>query len=289
MKHSFKTSLSHSFNEIIDPLIHSGAHVSLKSPALFWDVGQNMAFRLKVDYRDRSCNIHLGLVAQSCPTLCDPMGCSPAGFSARGILQARILQYTCRLPCPLPGNLHNPGIKPRSPVLQADSLLSETPGKPKNIGVPYRFSRGSSWARNQTRIFCIASRFFTSWATREAHNIHVSTFNHFRKWLLSHKIWESWYEINETSGPEEPLEVLHECLRKNIFYGNKGFMNLAVGLQKDIWFNFSVSVSIDIYQEKLSSQELSLLTPPSGFKFNLGKNFIGLGHFFIQLLVEWMW
>ena len=135
MKHSFKTSLSHSFNEIIDPLIHSGAHVSLKSPALFWDVGQNMAFRLKVDYRDRSCNIHLGLVAQSCPTLCDPMGCSPAGFSARGILQARILQYTCRLPCPLPGNLHNPGIKPRSPVLQADSLLSETPGKPKNIGV----------------------------------------------------------------------------------------------------------------------------------------------------------
>ena len=88
------------------------------------------------------------------------------------------------------------------------------------------------------------------------------------------------------SGPEEPLEVLHECLRKNMFYGNKGFMNLAVGLQKDTWFNFSVSVSIDIYQEKLSSNKLALLTLTLGFKFNLGRNFIGFGHFFIQLLVE---
>ena len=35
------------------------------------------------------------------------------------------------LPCPPPGNLYNPGIKPRSPVLfQADSLPSDPPGKP---------------------------------------------------------------------------------------------------------------------------------------------------------------
>ena len=39
------------------------------------------------------------------------------------------------LPCPPPGDLPNPGIKSRSPVLQADSLLSEQPGKPKNTGV----------------------------------------------------------------------------------------------------------------------------------------------------------
>ena len=32
--------------------------------------------------------------------------------------------------CPSPENLHNPGIKPRSPALQADSLLSEPPRKP---------------------------------------------------------------------------------------------------------------------------------------------------------------
>ena len=30
------------------------------------------------------------LVVQSCPTLCDPMDCSPSGSSVHGILQARI-------------------------------------------------------------------------------------------------------------------------------------------------------------------------------------------------------
>ena len=33
------------------------------------------------------------LIAQSCPTLCDPMDCSPPGSSVHGILQARILEW----------------------------------------------------------------------------------------------------------------------------------------------------------------------------------------------------
>ena len=57
------------------------------------------------------------LVAQSCPTLCDPMGCSPPGCSVYGILQARYWNGLLR---PSPGDLPNPGIKPRSPTLQAD-------------------------------------------------------------------------------------------------------------------------------------------------------------------------
>ena len=32
-------------------------------------------------------------VAQLCPTLCDPMDCSPPGFSIHGIFQARILEW----------------------------------------------------------------------------------------------------------------------------------------------------------------------------------------------------
>ena len=35
------------------------------------------------------------------------------------------------LPFPSPGDLPNPGIKPRSPALQADALPSEPPGKPQ--------------------------------------------------------------------------------------------------------------------------------------------------------------
>ena len=43
-------------------------------------------------------------------------------------------EYWDGVPCPPPGDLPSPGIKSRSPALQADSLLSESPGKPKNTG-----------------------------------------------------------------------------------------------------------------------------------------------------------
>ena len=33
------------------------------------------------------------LVVQSCPTLCDPMDCSPPGSSVHGILQAKIPEW----------------------------------------------------------------------------------------------------------------------------------------------------------------------------------------------------
>ena len=36
---------------------------------------------------------------------------------------------------PPPGDLSDPGIKPMSPALQADSLLSEPPGKPFTGGL----------------------------------------------------------------------------------------------------------------------------------------------------------
>ena len=39
-------------------------------------------------------------------------------------------EYWSGLPFPSPGDLPNPGIKPGSPTLQADSSLSEPPGKP---------------------------------------------------------------------------------------------------------------------------------------------------------------
>ena len=42
-------------------------------------------------------------------------------------------EYWSGLPCPSPGNLPKPGIEPRSPAPQADSLLSEPPGKPGSL------------------------------------------------------------------------------------------------------------------------------------------------------------
>ena len=70
-----------------------------------------------------------GWIAQSCLTLCDPMDCSPAGSSVHGILQARILTW-----------------------------------------VAISFSRGSSWPRDQIQVSCFAGGLLTDWATREAQN-----------------------------------------------------------------------------------------------------------------------
>ena len=64
--------------------------------------------------------------AQSCPTLCDLMGCSPPGSSVHGILQARVLEWVA---ISFSGDLPYPGFEPESPTLQADSLPSEPPGK----------------------------------------------------------------------------------------------------------------------------------------------------------------
>jgi len=44
-------------------------------------------------------------------------------------------EYWSGLPCPAAGDLPNPGIEPRSPTLQADSLPFEPLGKPKDTGV----------------------------------------------------------------------------------------------------------------------------------------------------------
>ena len=111
----------------------------------------------------------LCLVGQSYPTLCDPMGCSWPGSPVHGILQARILEWVAMSSS---RGSSQPGIESRSPVLKADSLPSEPPGKPKNTGVGSpSFSRRSSPSRNQTGVFCIAGRFFTSRNTKETHNL----------------------------------------------------------------------------------------------------------------------
>ena len=58
------------------------------------------------------------LVAQSCPTPCDRMDCSPPGSSVHGILQARILEWLA-----IPFSRESS--QPWSPALQAHSLASE--------------------------------------------------------------------------------------------------------------------------------------------------------------------
>ena len=72
------------------------------------------------------------LGTQSCLTICDPIDCSPQTPLSMGLSRQG---YHSELPFSSPGDLPDPEIEPRSPALQADSLPSELPGKPKNTGM----------------------------------------------------------------------------------------------------------------------------------------------------------
>ena len=98
------------------------AHVS--NLVLFFDsyYFANLHFRFLIF---RAWKVKL-LVTQSCLTLCDPKEPLSMEFSRQ--------EYWSGLPLPSPGDLPNPGIKPGSPVLQADSSPTELPGKP-SIGI----------------------------------------------------------------------------------------------------------------------------------------------------------
>ena len=67
------------------------------------------------------------LAAQSWPTLCDPVGCSPPGSSVHGISQAVIQEW---IAISFSRGSSRPKIEPRSPELQVDSLLIGLSGKP---------------------------------------------------------------------------------------------------------------------------------------------------------------
>ena len=185
------------------------------------------------------------LVAQSCPTLCDPMDCGPPGSSVHGILQARILEWVA-IPFSrrsfqfrdqtqvshiasrfftiwatqeakqkpyLLSNKNISAVKSESHSVMSASLQphglcspwnflgqntevgscsllqgifptqGSNPGLPHCRWILYQLSykgsprilecvvypsSGSSQPRNQTGVSCIAGRFFTNWAIREA-------------------------------------------------------------------------------------------------------------------------
>ena len=100
-------------------------------------------------------------VAQSCPTLCDPMD-----YMVHGILQVRILEWVA---FPFIRGSSQPRDQTQVSCILADSLPAEPQGKPKNTGVgSVSFLQRIFRPRNQSGVFCIAGGFFTNWAIREA-------------------------------------------------------------------------------------------------------------------------
>ena len=78
----------------------------------------------------KKCSGGGGLIAKSCPTLATPWTVACQAPLSMGLSRQ---EYWSGLPFPSPGGLPNPGIEPGSPVLLADSLPTEPPGKPEAV------------------------------------------------------------------------------------------------------------------------------------------------------------
>ena len=70
------------------------------------------------------------IVTQLCLTLCNPKDYNPQVLLP---MEFSRQEYWRGQPFPSSGDLLHPGVKSGSPVLQVDSLPSETPGKPQDI------------------------------------------------------------------------------------------------------------------------------------------------------------
>ena len=119
----------------------------------------------------------LKLATQSSLTLCDPMDCSPPGSSVHGILQARILEWVAisfSRGSSQPRDLHNPGIKPRSPTLWktiyrlshqgslGETFYHEENGKPEAGKERQSWGHPSAWVHSDIHCDSAALRVCSS-------------------------------------------------------------------------------------------------------------------------------
>ena len=137
-------------------------------------------------------------VAQSCPTLYDPLLYSPWNSLGQttGVGSLSLLQGV------FPTQGSNPGLPHCRRILYQ---LSHK-GSPRILEwVAYPFSSISSWPRNQTGVSCIAGGFFTNWAIREAQWTYLQNQNRIidvedklmatRRESGGEINWETWIDI----------------------------------------------------------------------------------------------
>ena len=104
-------------------------------------------------------------VAQLCPTLCNPMDCSPWNSPGQttGVGGFSLLQ----------GIFPTQGLKPGLPNCRWILYQLSHKGSPRILEwVAYPFCSGTSQPWNRTGVSCISGGFFTNWAIRKAQKGH---------------------------------------------------------------------------------------------------------------------
>jgi len=113
------------------------------------------------------------------------LSCSVMSDSSVGMLQARVLEWIA------PRDLPNPGIEPRSPTLQEDSLPAELPGKPLETPQSVQFSHS------------VMSDSVTPWiAARQASLSITNSRSSLR--LNSHRVSDAIQSSHPLSSPSPP-------------------------------------------------------------------------------------
>ena len=114
-------------------------------------------------------------------------------YTAHGALQATIRVSSL---FPSPEDLPNPGIEPRSPTSQVDSLPAETPGKPNN-----RVKGGEKTGCCSLNA-CVPPGFLCCHLTLQSNGI--------RRWGLEEVIWSSGQSLHEWDSVQFS-SVIHSC------------------------------------------------------------------------------
>ena len=84
------------------------------------------------------------LFAQSCPTVCNPMDCSPPGSSVHGVLQARILEWVA---IPFSRGSSQPRDRTQVSCTAGRFFTTEPPGKPTPASGPLQMlPLGLEWS-----------------------------------------------------------------------------------------------------------------------------------------------
>ena len=116
---------------------------------------------------------------QSCLTLCDPMDCSLPGSSVHRIHQAQ--ECWSGLPCPLPGDLPDPGIEPMS--LTSPALAGEF------------FAISTTWILWDIHYFSPIYRFLVDGQMPESRSSSQG-FN-LKRWTVSVMICSLWLIVRD--------------------------------------------------------------------------------------------
>ena len=130
----------------------------------------------------------------------------------------------------LQGIFPTQGSKPGLPHCRQILYQLSPKGSPTILEwVAWPFSSGSSWPRNRTTVSCIAGRFFTNWAIREAHRLTNSYFT--ENVMRRHR--NVFHSMTCGKTPQNPPWNLLSS--PQIFLPNMGFSLPSSSFQWPLW------------------------------------------------------